>query len=368
VLSVGVLLLAVVWALPFLLGPASTRGIGLFPDRSGLGGLLLVHGAFLLVATLYLLDRAPFGDRDDLLQVLVLAVGAVALSAVLNVPAVGLFVPPIVGAWVLLRRDVDVGFELVLLVAGLGLALLVEFVYVIENAGPGRFNTVFKLYAQVWAFLAIASGGMVAVLFSSAGSSDAPGILGIDRDVAVRGVVAVLVFSTSLYGAMALPAHFAGDSMYDQYQTVDDPTLDATAFLKTGHPEEAEAIRWLDRTVEGQPNIVTTAPAGYYWRPAEGDGAAAAASLTGIPTVAGWNHAADFQGHEAYDRRVADVNAIYTGDPAEKAELLARYDVEYVYVGPAERANHGRIDYEGVDCVGDPEEFGEVLLYPVDCG
>jgi YYY domain-containing protein len=51
-------LLSVAWVAPFFLNTASGRGIGFFPDRSPMSGLLLVYGAFLATFGLYLLLRA----------------------------------------------------------------------------------------------------------------------------------------------------------------------------------------------------------------------------------------------------------------------------------------------------------------------
>ena len=66
-----------------------------------------------------------------------------------------------------------------------------------------------------------------------------------------------------------------------------------------------------------------------------------AASLTGIPTVAGWSHEEGYRGVEPYRGRVRDVDTIYTGDPDERARLLEQYDVAYIWVGPAERLRYG---------------------------
>jgi YYY domain-containing protein len=365
-LAVAVELLAAAWALPFLLGSASTRGVGLFPDRSTLAGLLVVHGAFVVLTGAYFWFRgAPDGDRRSRLAAGLLA--GVVVAAVAGVPALGLFVPFVAGAWYLARSDADVGFEAVLVAAAAGLALAVEFVYVVENAGPGRFNTVFKLYAQVWNFWAVAAGGVTAVLLSERwGTASLPGNLTVSRDGAVRVAVAVLVVSTSIYGALALSNHFAGESPYARYPANDDPTLDGLAHLEEAYPGQAAAIRWLDDR-EGRPVLVTAAPAWYdEERYPAFPGEAPAASLTGLPTVAGWNHAADFHGQAAYEQRVADVETIYTGAPAEQAALLRQYDVTYVYVGPDERGGYENITVGAVPGVEPVQRLGDVTIYRVN--
>jgi YYY domain-containing protein len=380
-LAAGMLVIGVLWAAPFWLGTASGRSIGVLPERSSLGGLLLVHGAFVVAFGAYLgrrVGRDLRGVEQPLLTALVSTLFSVAalslplyvvplpvgsglpLSLVLlgvalvggsqlepfadlSLPvllapylvltlyamgfaALALFGPLLVAAWVLLRLDRDVGFETLLVVAGLGLALIVEFLYVVERAGPGRFNTVFKTYAQVWALWAPAMGVVLTRLaFAGRASFDAPNA-DTWRSVG-RVTAAALVFLTALYAGFAVPAHFNAGG---------PASLDSTAFVADSHPSEARAIGFIEAR-EGQPNIVTAAPAGYRWQPSSGRGAAAPASLTGVPTVAGWYHEIGYRGRAAYQQRVDDVETIYTGSPQQQLELLDAYDVEYIYFGPAER-------------------------------
>jgi YYY domain-containing protein len=380
-LAAAMLAVGALWALPFWLGTASGRSVGFLPGRSPLGGLLLVHGAFVLAFGAYLARRVGRDLRDveqpaltalvstlfslaalsaplyvvglpagaglpisfvvlgvgllvatrfdpfaDLSRLVLFAPYLVLFAYAMGFAALALFGPLLVAAWVLLRARRDVGFETVLVVAGLGLALLVEFVYVVEQAGPERFNTVFKTYAQVWALWAPAAAVALTRLVDAGRSSfDAPNAASW-RTVG-RGLAVGLVFLTALYAGFALPGHFAAGG---------PQSLDGTAFVAESHPEEARAIGYIDG-LEGQPNIVTAAPAGYRWNPSAGKGAAAPSSLTGVPTVAGWFHEVGYRGDEPYNERVEDVETIYAGNPNQQLALLDRYNVEYIYYGPAER-------------------------------
>jgi YYY domain-containing protein len=367
VLAAVLAVLALAWSLPFWLGTASGRSVGLLPgaNRSAFRGLLLVHGGFLLAFVPYLARRSVHGlERPSL------AVAAVAFFAfvawVWGLAAVSLFGPLLLVGWLCLRFDRDVGFETVLMVGGLGVLLIVELLFVVEEAGPGRLNTVFKTYAQVWVLWAVAAAVMLARLpfpGRSALPTPRPGWWRLGGSL----LVVCLVLSTGLYAALALPAHFETGSTT---ANADGPTLDATRFVDLTHPQEAAAIAWVD-SLSGTPNVVTAAPAGYYWRPDEGRGASAPSSLTGVPTVAGWYHERGYRGSEVYAARVADVDAIYTGTPTEQSRLLAEYDVRYVYVGPAERARYGTITVAEVPGVSVAETFsyrGErtVTVYRVD--
>ena len=334
-LLIGGLLVA-----PFWLSSASTRSIGTFPLRSDMWSLVLVHGGFLLLFAPYLVGR--LGDRTgvpfDIRTAAVAAAIAVsaAVAWVSGAAAVALFGPLLIAAWLLLRTRTDVGFETLLVLAGLGLALIVEFAFVVEphrsGSGAERLNTVFKAYSQLWVIWAPAAGVIAARLFDP---SDALGSVGtVQWRRAGTAVVCVAVLSTGLYAGFAIPTHLGNEPIGS-----DGPTLDGEAYLDTTYPEEAAAIAWLDDR-EGQPTIVTAAPGGYRWAPDDGEGASAPASLTGVPTVLGWMHEEQYRGTAPYEERLDDVTAIYEGETDRQSELFDRYSVEYVYLGPAERARY----------------------------
>jgi YYY domain-containing protein len=356
----GVLALGVVWSLPFWVTSVTSRTVAVFPDRSSLGELLVVHGVFLAVFAGYLYVRGAdtLGTRRARLGA-VASVALVGVAAALDVAALGLVAPLVALGWLFARRpalpglaparadggaeggenrgpdgtstDGDAGggrrpgFEAVLLVAGAGLVVLVEFVFIRENVG--RMNTVFKTYMQVWVLWSLAGGAALAWLLARLGGW---------RGRTVRVGAALLLVSASIYGGFALANHFTSGA---DIARTDDPTLDGLAYLDVRHPGEAPAVRWLDGR-EGRPTILTAAPGGYTWHPPEGDGASAPASLTGLPTVLGWFHEAQYRGEVAYSTRLRAVELLYSGAPNQQAVLAERYDLRYVYVGPAERARY----------------------------
>lgn len=335
-LAILVACLGILWTGPFFLGPAtggSARTIGVFPDQSSLIGLILIHGWVLLVFGLFFGSRIRNTHTDRLLLGGAL-IGAIVVGVISQTPAVILVLPLVVFAWFLLRHERVSSFETVLFLAGAGLVLLVEFVYLDAQAGPGRMNTVFKTYMQVWILwgtgAAVAFEQLLPVRLSQWQRWDV-------RRVTITVVGVVLLIAVSLYGVIALGAHF---------EQIDEPTLDATTWAQEQHPEEWAAIQFL-ATRSGQPNIVT-APAcwcnsidsvqPYRW-------ANAPSSFTGVPTVAGWSHEVGYRGRQTYRRRVDDVRTIYTGSWEKRHSLLARYDVRYIYVGPNERALYELDDF-----------------------
>ena len=392
-----VLALGTAWSIPFWLGAASGRAVAFLPERSALGPLLVVHGAFLLVFVPYLAANARSALPRRSQRMALAATGSlIAVAWLADAAALGVFGPLLVVGWLVLatrrnagssatrpefadsgrRRPAEsdggvvagdarvstAGYETVLLVAGAGLTLLVEFAYIQENAGPGRFNTVFKTYAQIWVLFATAAGAMAAWLVDARPAGVADAMAGRWR-VAGRVLFALVVLSTSIYGGLALTDQFTSES---PVTSVDDPTLDARAFVPATHPDEAAAIAWLDDRT-GQPHIVSLPGCWcnddprkpYRW-------VNAPSSLTGLPTVAGWSHETGYRGDAAYRERVADVETIYEGRPADQARLLAEYDVEYVYVGPNERAAYGEITVAELRGVAVARQFEEVTIYRVD--
>ncbi|MFT4889726.1 MAG: YYY domain-containing protein, partial [Halobacteriales archaeon] len=379
---------AVVVAAPFfasmVFGSAGNRHLAVLPERAGFAGLLLVHGAFLAIAVVYLLRRTGVPDRP--IRVAVLVVTMVVVAAMTNVAVLAVVVPLLLLAWIVGRARDEAGFEVVLFVAATGLVVLVEFLYVQEQAGPGRMNTVFKTYMQIWVLLATAAGAMVADVSrfggtaadfaadarrgiewlrsgrprtaSDGGSSEIPPVRLVleSRFVSLDNVgailAAVLVVSLSIYGGLALKSHFETGRT--------DRTLDATAFVEERHPGEAAAIAWID-DLEGQPTLVTAPGTNIYqWRNAP-------SSLTGVPTVAGWVHEVGYRGGEAYWQRAEHVDAIFTGPRERQVRLLKRYDVQYVYVGPVERDRYGMdLDVDEIPGVTPVEAEGAVTIYRVD--
>ena len=359
--------LGVAWSLPFWVTSVTGRTVAVLPDRSSLGELLVVHGLFLAVFAGYLYVRGTdtLGRRRARLGAAA-TVALVGVAAALDVAALGLVAPLVALGWLLARRPTvprmaparadgggvggGPGFEAVLLVAGAGLVVLVEFVFVREDIG--RMNTVFKTYMQVWVLWSLAAGAALAWLLARVEGW---------RGRSVRVGAALLLVSASVYGGFALANHFSSER---DIARTDDPTLDGLAYLDVRHPGEASAVRWLDSRA-GRPTVLTAAPGGYTWSSAEGQGASAPASLTGLPAVLGWFHEAQYRGEAAYSTRLEAVELLYGGAPNQQAVLAERYDLRYVYVGPAERARYdvtvGERPWAEV-----AREFEEVTVYRVN--
>ncbi len=217
-------------------------------------------------------------------------------------------------------------FPLLLAILGLLLTLAPEFVY-LKDVFMTRMNTIFKFYFQAW------------VLWSLAGAWQIARWLGPTRRAGARPVwrwigvttSAVLIAVGLVYTVLAIPERGREQGL--------PGTLDGAAWLQTTHPEDSEAIAWLNANVEGTP-VIVEAP-GDQHRAYIYEGRVSA--LTGLPTILGWSgHELQWRGN--YDepaRREADLELLFASqNPDVVRAILSRYDVRYIYIGPTERQRY----------------------------
>ncbi|MFB6253736.1 MAG: DUF2298 domain-containing protein [Halobacteriaceae archaeon] len=386
ILTLIAVILAVMSALPFFTETATKQGIGFLPDRSSIQGLLVVHGVFLSITALYFRQRFTLSRGDLLLLSFAVSI-ALVMTWQVTATALILFLPLLAIGWYLLRTTDEVGYETILAVGVLGLLLLVEFVYVKERAGPGRMNTVFKIYAQIWALWSVACGVMLEDISElSRALADAARALvetitqisprvrasnwfqksisnfrgqeiynsspGFFRPRNVKAILAIgLLLSLSIYTGFGVGEQFIVGR--------EKPTLDALQFVYEQHPGEAPAIEWLNN-LSGQPNMVS-APGISIYQWVNGP-----ASLTGIPTVAGWAHEIGYRSSDAYFDRVQDVRHIFNGRPGLRASLLRKYNVQYIYVGPIERKRYGTVEFADEPGISIAFQNDVVTIYAVN--
>ena len=216
-------------------------------------------------------------------------------------------------------------YAMVLSALGLMLIMAPELIYIGDLFGT-RMNTVFKLYYQAWTVLAVVSGFVLYYWIAVTSAAT-----GWTRRLSVLWAGAfVLLLAGSLYYSPAAAAS-KGDLLHD------GATLDGLEFVSREIGAEYEAIAFVRENVGGDSAILEATGADYtpFGR---------ISSSTGVPTVLGWaGHELQWRGSsEPLDGREVDVVRIYQTEDVEEARtLLAKYDVDYVYVGPRERSTYG---------------------------
>ncbi|MFQ5342787.1 MAG: DUF2298 domain-containing protein, partial [Anaerolineae bacterium] len=319
-------------------------------ERTSLGDYLTIHGFFLfIVGTLLAVEvgdwwrqhgREAWAAGNEvslLLQYGALTLGAVVVGLMylrLWVPALGV-VLGVPAAVLALRSDVSPRRRLVGLLFLLGLILTLAVEFVVLKGDIGRMNTVFKFYIQVWVLWGVAAATSLAWLI--------PRIRRWTPTLqqAWWGAFAVLFVAVALYPPLAARA-----KMRDRFDTSLGPGLDGAAYMQTAvfHDEgqamqleyDRLAIQWMQENIPGTPVVLEGQTVEYRW-------GTRVAIYTGLPTVIGWRWHQQQQRSvvpgTVIDQRIEDVKTIYnTPDPQRALDLMRKYDVSYVYIGPLERA------------------------------
>ncbi|UCH86425.1 MAG: hypothetical protein JSU97_07825, partial [Dehalococcoidia bacterium] len=225
------------------------------------------------------------------------------------------------------NEDTRLSYLFALMLVGLGLLLILgPELYWIRDLFDFRVNTVFKLYFQAWTVLSI--GGAVGLYYVT--THWRPRRPAVALGHLCWAGLAVIIIATSLIYTVA--ATFERTSGFTNAQY-----MDGLIHVQVHHPDEYDAIFWLNDNVSGTPIILEATGDGY-------TDYARISSRTGLPTVLGWSHhELTWRGSdEPFKGRQEDVAQAYTStSPREAKDILEKYDVEYVYVGYLEKEAYG---------------------------
>ncbi|HSH05366.1 MAG TPA: DUF2298 domain-containing protein [Anaerolineae bacterium] len=225
---------------------------------------------------------------------------------------------------------------LILISSALGLTLFVE-IFVLDG-DIGRMNTVFKFYMQTWVLLSVTGGVSFALALPALRRRPQLGR-------SWRLAFAILIFFAALYPITATSAKWA-IRMSDEAPH----TLDGMAFMQTTsyHDQgqlihlssDYDALQWMQRNIDGSPVIMEghSPPSNHSpYRSITNR----VAMYTGLPAVIGWDwhqrqQRSVLPGTLVYNR-IRDVNNFYnTTDITTAQQIIAEYDVRYIYVGQLE--------------------------------
>jgi len=211
-------------------------------------------------------------------------------------------------------------FVVMMLMTGFLLTFGVEFAFLKDTFGT-RMNTVFKFYYQVWVLFSIGSAFAISRMSR---------LRGWVRPVSLV-LVGVLVLTGMVYPAMAI---------YSKSYRFEGPrTLDGLAYVEQWAPDEAAAITWLKETEPTGVAVVLEAPGGSFRAEQS-----RVSSATGLPTLVGWTgHELQWRGtYDEVARREPVIENVYrTAAAHEIPQILAEWDIEYVFVGPVEYSKYG---------------------------
>ena len=216
-------------------------------------------------------------------------------------------------------------FVLLLVLLGLGLTLVPEFIYLRDQFGI-RMNTIFKFYFQAWILWGAAAAYATTIIWTR-----------------IRGAVSILAKPASLFMiliGMVFPVYAIWDTtshfspeIYNYQTGVVEPgwTLDGSRSRKLALPDEMDAIAWLEEQPVG---VVAEAIGGQY------SDYARVSTYSGQPTVLGWpGHESQWRGgNEEMGTRETDIEVLYRSNNWDLVKsVLDQYQITYVFFGDLER-------------------------------
>lgn len=271
------------------------------------------------------------------------------------------------------RNIVDI-FVCGMIVVGILLLIAPEIFYVrdIYTGGYLRSNTMFKFTYAGFIILSMAMSYSIIRLFWLVNSQG---------KYSVASFVVSVIFIFMLF----IPAHYTIAALSQRCGTLSKDNykqLDGTSYLTTYTsptlPEDmkysgnmvpyAQAVNWFNTNVSGQPVIMESFGESY----TDYDFISA---YTGLPTVCGWQtHEWLWRFHGIVDEetdllisdpdydvwsiyltpRHTDIRTVYTTEnTAEIQEIIDRYNVEYIVIGPLERSRFSYDNTERISSLGE---------------
>ncbi len=253
------------------------------------------------------------------------------------------------------RVDTGTGFALLLTVGGLLLVLAPEFVF-LRDVFNARSNTIFKLYYQAWLLFSVAAAWAVGSFFAK------------EQGRALRRALGALTACAILPGLLYPLAGVYTRAFVESGRMV---AAQSTPLSLDGGPgfisgDDYAAIRCLEAQVGAAQPVVAEAPGSSY------DGNfGRVGTLTGMPVLLNWEgHQRQWRG-ATWDAlrgsRADDLDSLFRSpDMQQTREILARYDIKYVFYGSSEVMKYGMAgERKFRDSFDSLCEFGDSRFYRV---
>ena len=216
-------------------------------------------------------------------------------------------------------------FMLLLFIISAALIFMGEFIAIDDALGVPyeRFNTIMKVYMQLWIFFGISAAGAVFYVLS---------YIGRKTRIMWLSVLAVFILVSLIHPLASTTSLLSGRNTS---WGATRGTLDGMAYIERENKGDYDAIKWINKNIDGSPVILEAVKEG-------AELVARISTFTGLPTVLGEEFPEAFwgRGHEVYERS-EDVARIYsTGNNSEALDLLKKYDVKYIYIGTKEQEKY----------------------------
>lgn len=225
----------------------------------------------------------------------------------------------------------EMSFGLMLCLLGFVIVCGLEIWYIQEFMGP-RFNTLFKLYLEVWNLWSLVAAYFLYRVFDPSWTWPLFGARVFRRTVKVLWGLSFaflllaggLFMITGPYALIATNAHCNRASV---------PTMNGLQFKFENNPSEYWAMLWMNRFLKGSPTIAESHAERIY------SDYSRISMYTGLPVIIGWDNHVKERGHgREIEMRSRDLRQIYLEkDPKSFSTLLDKWNVEYIYFGNLER-------------------------------
>jgi len=306
-------------------------GLGLVTTRTTLAQFLEFGALFLfavcsLLVILVLSKREIFRGRRVVSAAILVLVATIISAVLLDFWLLIIVVPVGLLSLYYIYRSKSKSereFVLILLIMSAALAFFCDFLYIddVLSGDWERFNTTFRVYHQLWVFLGIAAACAVFYVMKSLEGK---------RRIIWTAALAILVLASLVHPIASTTSMLSGRH---DFWGMNSGTLDGMAYIEMVDKGDYEAIKWINENIDGSP-VMLEAP----W--ISGKLSPRISTFTGLPTVLGgwvevfWRNASGFN----IGARGEDADMIYnTLDNDLALELVAKYEVEYIYIGNLER-------------------------------
>jgi YYY domain-containing protein len=274
-------------------------------------------------------------------------------------------------------------------ICGMILIIIPEFFYV-KDIYPAHFrsNTMFKLGYEAFIMWSIIAGYVIVhFLFLRCGSlfdriryssnavrSTRPTYN--RRTIRLVQLIFFLLLLPQLFLISIFP-YFSIRSYFGELKTYRG--LYGLQWLEEKYPDDFEAIRWLKNEVVSRQSLALRQSGSGELKTenslpviVEADGDSYTdynhvSAFAGVPTIIGWAvHEWLWRGnYDVVSPRKDDVRKIYEStDINEVRDLLKKYNVTYIIVGPLEREKYPHLQENGITALGVPAfQFGKTIVY-----